>query len=74
MDGHSPSIFCKKHSIMCFAVLWIPTVNHIPIPFDKPFHGGERTLNISDLPSEDFFVKVKTVGRDVRQYSVTALS
>lgn len=50
---------------MCFVVLWIPTVNHIPIPFDSPLHGGERKFNISDNPSEPFFVMVKTMGRDI---------
>ncbi|MDE6578687.1 MAG: hypothetical protein K2K58_11020 [Muribaculaceae bacterium] len=50
---------------MCFVVLWIPTVNHVPIPFDSPLHGGERKFNISDDPSEPFFVIVKTKGKDL---------
>ena len=43
---------------MCFVVLWIPTVNHIPIPFDNPLFGGVKDFNISDDPSEPFFVRV----------------
>ena len=50
---------------MCYVVLWIPTVNHVPIPFDHPFYEGQRELNISDNPNEEFLVMVKTSGRDI---------
>ena len=50
---------------MCFVVLWIPTVNYITIPFDNPLFGGVKDFNISDDPSEPFFVRVKTMGRDI---------
>lgn len=49
----------------CFVVLWIPTVNHIPIPFDKPLHNGIRIGNISDNPNEKFLVKIETRGKDI---------
>lgn len=49
----------------CYVVLWIPTVVHTPIPFSSPFHGGERVENISDIPDEEFLIKVKTIERNV---------
>ncbi len=49
----------------CYVVLWIPTVNHIPIPFDEPLHGGSKTENISDNPNEKFLVRINTAGRDI---------
>lgn len=49
----------------CYVVLWIPTVNHIPIPFDEPLHGGTRTENISDNPDEKFPVRIKAEGKDI---------
>lgn len=53
---------------MCFAVLWIPTVNHVSIPFENPINGGEIDFDISDLDDESFIVKVKTSGRDINIY------
>lgn len=49
----------------CYAVLWIPTVNHIPIQFDNPINGGCREINISDNPSEEFIVRIVAKGRDI---------
>lgn len=49
----------------CYAVLWIPTVNHIPIQFDNPNNGGCREINISDNPEEEFFVKIMANGKDI---------
>lgn len=49
----------------CYVVLWIPTVYHIPIPFDEPLHGGTRTENLSDIPDEEFPVRIKAEGRDI---------
>ena len=51
--------------VHCYVVLWIPTVNHIPIPFDEPLHGGTRTENISDNPDEKFLVRIKAEDKDI---------
>ena len=40
-------------------------MNHIPIPFDEPLHGGTRTENISDNPDEKFLVRIKAEDKDI---------
>lgn len=49
----------------CFAVLWIPTVNHVPVPFDKPYHNGGRTIDISDIQEHPFPIKIKARGKNI---------
>lgn len=49
----------------CFVVLWIPTVNHISIPFEKPYHNGELTLNISDIENMPFPIRIKANEKDI---------
>lgn len=49
----------------CFAVLWIPTINHTSLPFDTPYHNGVITVNISDIPDEQFYIKVVADKRDI---------
>jgi hypothetical protein len=66
LDGFIHPFFVKKLEDMCFAVLWIPTVNHVSIPFENPINGGEIDFDISDLDDESFIVKVKTSGRDIK--------
>lgn len=55
----------------CFAVLWIPTVNHIPIPFENPYHNGELTINISDIEESPFPIKIKANGKNIDIYLST---
>ena len=52
----------------CYAILWIPTVSHIPIPFEKPLNGNVRCDNISDIPEEPFNIKVVARERDIEIY------
>jgi len=49
----------------CYAVLWIPTVNHIPIPFDNPHNEGVKVADISDIIGRPFKIKVETDGYNI---------
>lgn len=49
----------------CFVVLWIPKVDHLPLPFDTPYHEGCLTINISDDPEEVFFIRVVANNKDI---------
>lgn len=52
----------------CFAYLWIPTISHTQIPFNKPYH-NELEENISDIPEDEFKVKLKlSNGKDIEVY------
>lgn len=74
MDGEFPiHIFLRQFMSQCFVVLWIPTVNHIPLTFDKPNHNGVIKDNISDHPdSEKFMVKIIAKRRDIEIYIQSA--
>lgn len=64
MDGNTILFYLNKMA-KCYAVLWIPTVNHIPIKFDNPIKGGIRQTNISDNPAEEFNVRIVAKERDI---------
>lgn len=49
----------------CFVVLWIPKIDHLPLPFDMPYHEGCLTVNISDDPHEEFSIRVETDNKDI---------
>ena len=52
----------------CFAYLWLPTISHTQIPFNKPYH-NELEENISDIPEDEFKVKLKlSNGKDIEVY------
>jgi len=50
-----------------FAYLWIPTISHTQIPFDNPYH-KELENNISDIPNEEFKVKLRLHNKDIEVY------
>lgn len=43
----------------CYVVLWIPTL--VYTGFDTPFSSSPIEKNISDIPGDDFFVKVELI-------------
>ncbi len=45
--------------------MWIPTVNHIPIPFDDPHNEGVKIADISDIIGRPFKIKVETDGNNI---------
>lgn len=49
----------------CYVVLWIPTVNHLPIEFDAPCHSGVQRMDISDIPEAPLEIEVRINGRDI---------
>ncbi|MDE6480913.1 MAG: hypothetical protein K2L45_11680 [Muribaculaceae bacterium] len=49
----------------CYAVLWIPTVNHIPIPFEEPHNDGVKIADISDIIKRPFKIKIQTNGKNI---------
>lgn len=49
----------------CYVVLWIPTVNHLPIAFDAPILSGKQRMNISDMPECPLEIEVTIKGKDV---------
>lgn len=49
----------------CYVVLWIPTVNHLPITFDAPHYSGTQRVNISDMPESPMEIEVRTHGKDI---------
>ncbi len=49
--------------------MWIPTVNHLPIPFDEPQKGGVRDADISDIIGRPFKIKIKTKERNIEIYT-----
>ena len=50
---------------MCYAVLWIPTVNHLPIPFEEPLNDGVKIADISDIIGRPFNIKIQTNGKNI---------
>ncbi len=49
----------------CYAVLWIPTVNHLPIEFNAPLHSGVQRVDISDIPEAPLVIEIRINVRDI---------
>lgn len=49
----------------CYVVLWIPTVNHLPIAFDNPRFSGKQRINISDIPEAPMEIEISVSGKDI---------
>lgn len=49
----------------CYAVLWIPTVNHLKINFEEPHNDGIKIADISDIIGRPFKIKIQTNGKNI---------